>query len=52
MSFVINTHCWEANVSGLPCNIAVLSTSACIAPTVHIWNQYSLTAISCCSQIT
>lgn len=52
MPFVINTHCQEANVNGLPCNIAVLSTSACIALTVHIWIQYSLTAISCCSQIT
>lgn len=52
MSFAINTHCQEANVNGLPCSITVSSTSACLVPTIHIWNQCTLTVISCCSQIT
>lgn len=35
MSFAINTQLSGANGNGLPCNIAVLPISACLAPTVQ-----------------
>jgi len=35
MSFAINTRCQEAIGNGLPCSIAALATSACLAPTAH-----------------